>query len=107
MIQLQVWRNPSGRQELALAGESSIAEWRAKGMNDRWREYTRLAWEISPVFAVFLPVRLKNSDIIIKEVCGLVRSKPVPVMHIPEALQYLVTTETLLNDVPEVRYVLN
>lgn len=73
-------------------------------MNDRWREYTRLAWEISPVLAIFLPVRLKNSEIIIKEVCGLVRLKPVPVMHIPEALQYLVTTDTLLNDVPEVNY---
>lgn len=75
-------------------------------MNDRWREYTRLAWEISPVLAIFLPVRLKNSEIIIKEVCGLVRLKPVPVMHVPEALQYLVTTDTLLNDVPEVRYFL-
>ncbi|KZC07783.1 Phosphatidylinositol 4-kinase alpha [Dufourea novaeangliae] len=103
---LLVWRNPGGRQELALPGESSIAEWRAKGMNDRWREYTRLAWEISPVLAVFLPVRLKNSEIIIKEVCGLVRSKPVPVMHVPEALQYLVTTDTLLNDVPELVYML-
>jgi len=33
-----------------------------------------------------------------------VRLKPVPVMHVPEALQYLVTTDTLLNDVPEVRF---
>ncbi|XP_076762003.1 phosphatidylinositol 4-kinase III alpha isoform X5 [Xylocopa sonorina] len=103
---LLVWRNPSGRQELALPGESSIAEWRAKGMNDRWREYTRLAWEISPILAIFLPVRLKNSEVIIKEICGLVRQKPVPVMHVPEALQYLVTTDTLLNDVPELVYML-
>lgn len=73
-------------------------------MNDRWREYTRLAWEISPVLAIFLPVRLKNHEVIIKEICGLVRLKPVPVMHVSEALQYLVTTDTLLNDVPEVRY---
>lgn len=71
-------------------------------MNDRWREYTRLAWEISPILAIFLPVRLKNHEVIIKEICGLVRLKPVPVMHVSEALQYLVTTDTLLNDVPEV-----
>lgn len=71
-------------------------------MNEKWREYTRLAWEISPSLAVFMPVRLKNSEIIIKEICGLVRQKPVAVMHISEALQYLVTTDTLLNDVPEV-----
>lgn len=73
-------------------------------MNDRWREYTRLAWEISPILAIFLPVRLKNHEVIIKEICGLVRLKPIPVMHVSEALQYLVTTDTLLNDVPEVRY---
>ncbi|XP_012059018.1 PREDICTED: phosphatidylinositol 4-kinase alpha [Atta cephalotes] len=103
---LLVWRNPSGRAELALQGEVSIADWRAKGMNDRWREYTRLAWEISPVLAIFLPVRLKNHEVIIKEICGLVRLKPVPVMHLSEALQYLVTTDTLLNDVPELVYML-
>lgn len=101
---VKVWRNPSGRPELALQGEGSIADWRAKGMNDRWREYTRLAWEISPILATFLPVRLKNHEVIIKEICGLVRLKPVLVMHVSEALQYLVTTDTLLNDVPEVRF---
>lgn len=71
-------------------------------MNERWRDYTRLAWEISPVLAVYLPVRLKKTDSIVKEVCRLVRLKPIPVMHVPEAMQYLVTTESLLNDAPEV-----
>ena len=74
-------------------------------MNESWRDHTRLAWDISPVLAVFLPVRLKNSDTIVKEVCRLVRLRPVTVMHIPEALQYLVTTELLLNDAPEVCYI--
>ncbi|CAD6207905.1 GSCOCG00003162001-RA-CDS [Cotesia congregata] len=103
---LVVWHNPGGRAELSIPGEASIAEWRAKSMNERWRDCTRLAWDISPVLAVFLPVRLKNSDTIIKEVCRLVRLKPVPVMHVPEALQYLVTTDTLLNDAPELVYML-
>lgn len=71
-------------------------------MNERWRDYTRLAWDISPTLAVFLPVRLKNSETIVKEVCRLVRLRPVSVMHVPEALQYLVTTDLLLNDAPEV-----
>lgn len=98
----QVWYNPGGRINLAMPGESSIAEWRAKTLNDRWRDYTRLAWEISPVLAVYLPVRLRKSDNIVKEVCHLVRLKPTSVIHVPEALQYLVTTDTLLNDSPEV-----
>lgn len=85
-----------------MQGEQSIAEWRLKTMNERWRDYTRLAWDISPVLAVFLPVRLKNSETIVKEVCRLVRLRPVAVMHVPEALQYLVTTDLLLNDAPEV-----
>ncbi|XP_015600220.1 phosphatidylinositol 4-kinase alpha isoform X2 [Cephus cinctus] len=104
---LLVWRNPGGRQDLTLQGEASIAEWRSKAMNERWRDYTRLAWEISPVLAVYLPVRLKNSDIIVREVCRLVRLNPIPVMNVPEALQYLVTTDTLLNDAPELVYMLS
>ncbi|XP_034943088.1 phosphatidylinositol 4-kinase alpha [Chelonus insularis] len=103
---LLVWHNPGGRSDLNMPTEASIAEWRAKAMNERWRDCTRLAWDISPVLAVFLPVRLKNSDTIIKEVCRLVRLKPVPVMHVPEALQYLVTTDSLLNDAPELVYML-
>ena len=104
---MQVWANPGSRQELLLPGEQSIAEWRSKSMNDRWRDYTRLAWEISPALSVFLPVRLKNSDIIIKEICGLVQIQPVYVMHISEALQYLVTTETLLNDASKVNNIVS
>ncbi|XP_033211468.1 phosphatidylinositol 4-kinase alpha isoform X3 [Belonocnema kinseyi] len=103
---LLVWRNPGDRPDLAVQGEQSIAEWRLKAMNERWRDYTRLAWDISPVLAVFLPVRLKNSDTIVKEVCRLVRLRPVSVMHVPEALQYLVTTDLLLNDAPELVYML-
>ncbi|XP_015519648.1 phosphatidylinositol 4-kinase alpha isoform X1 [Neodiprion lecontei] len=104
---LLVWRNPGGRQDLAMAGENHIAEWRAKATNEKtWRDYTRLAWEISPVLAVFLPVRLKNSDSIVSEVSRQVRLNPILVAHIPEALQYLVTTDMLLNDAPELVYML-
>lgn len=104
---LLVWRNPGDRPDLAVQGEQSIAEWRLKTINDRWRDYTRLAWDISPVLAVFLPVRLKNSETIVKEVCRLVRLRPVSVMHVPEALQYLVTTDLLLHDAPELVYMLS
>lgn len=38
----------------------------------------------------------------VKEVCRLVRLNPTAVAHIPHALQYLVTTETILNDAQEV-----
>lgn len=48
--------------------------------------------------------RLKNSDCIIKEVSRLVRLTPTAVSHVPQALQYLVTTDTILNDAAEVIY---
>lgn len=49
-------------------------------------------------------VSLKNSDVIVEEVSRLVRLNPTVVMHVPQALQYLVTTDTILNDAPEVRF---
>jgi len=47
-------------------------------------------------------LRLKNSESIIKEVTTQIRSNPAAVSDLPQALSYLVTTETLLIDAPEV-----
>lgn len=55
---LIIWHNPSSRPELAIPGEDLIAARRAKAVADRvWRDNARLAWDISPNLAVFLPVR--------------------------------------------------
>lgn len=45
--------------------------------------------------------RLKN-EAIVKEIRRKVQSQPTAVCHIPQALKYLVTTETLLSDAHEV-----
>jgi hypothetical protein len=50
----------------------------------------------------FYRLRLKNCDSIIKEVSTQVRSDPILVSHVPQALPYLVTTDTLLSDAHEV-----
>jgi len=47
-------------------------------------------------------LRLKNSESIIKEVSTQIRLNPAAVSNLPQALSYLVTTETLLSDAPEV-----
>lgn len=49
-----------------------------------------------------LCLRLKNSESIIKEVTTQIRMNPAAVSDLPQALSYLVTTETLLIDAPEV-----
>nr|CAD7396811.1 unnamed protein product [Timema cristinae] len=104
---LVIWHNPMGRIELQVPGEDNIAAWRVKTVTERvWRDHARLAWEISPALAVFLPARLRNSDSIMKEVSRQVRLNPSVVSHIPQALPFLVTTDTLLNDASELVYML-
>ncbi|XP_050552896.1 phosphatidylinositol 4-kinase alpha isoform X9 [Spodoptera frugiperda] len=98
---LVTWHNPHGRPEQAVPGEDNITTWRSKPNTDRtWRDYAKLAWDISPTLAVFLPERLKNEGIIL-EIRRKVQAQPTAVCHVPQALKYLVTTETLLNDAHE------
>ncbi|XP_026685161.1 phosphatidylinositol 4-kinase alpha [Diaphorina citri] len=94
---LLTWHNPSGRPELSVTGEDIISAWKSKPVSDKTLiELTRLAWDISPALAVHLPQTLKNADAIVREVTRLVRLNPPSVMSLPVALQYLVTTDTIL-----------
>ena len=43
-----------------------------------------------------------HSEVIEREVRRLVRANPILVSHIPEALQYLITADSIVNDYPEV-----
>ncbi|KAK9874265.1 hypothetical protein WA026_002618 [Henosepilachna vigintioctopunctata] len=96
---LVAWHNPTGRTEWLIPGEENIASWRAKTITEKqWHDYTRLAWDISPALAVNLPTRFRMNDAIISEIIHQVQLNPVCVSHIPEALQYLATTENILND---------
>ncbi|KAF5285205.1 hypothetical protein FQR65_LT13320 [Abscondita terminalis] len=104
---LVVWHNPSSRPEMQIPGEGNIAAWRAKTITEKqWQDYTRLAWDISPVLAVYLPGRLKNMDAIKNEVKHQVMLKPIAVSQVPEALQYLASTDTILNDNPKLVQIL-
>ncbi|EEB20254.1 Phosphatidylinositol 4-kinase alpha, putative [Pediculus humanus corporis] len=105
---LLTWHNPSSRPDLIVANEENIAAWRNKTMTEKvWRDTARLAWDISPTLAVFLPHRFKNEENIIKEVSRQVRLNPILVAHIPEALRYLLTTDTILNEAQELVYALS
>ncbi|XP_041971459.1 phosphatidylinositol 4-kinase alpha isoform X3 [Aricia agestis] len=98
---LVTWHNPHGRPEMVIPGEDNITTWRSKPNTDKiWRDYTKLAWDISPTLAVFLPERLKNDEIV-AEIKRRVQQNPTAVCHVPQALKYLVTTENLLNDAQE------
>ncbi|XP_058838895.1 phosphatidylinositol 4-kinase alpha isoform X1 [Topomyia yanbarensis] len=102
-----IWANPLATPEMQVIGEESVAEWRARPIKlNVWRDYTRLAWSYNAALAIFLPQRIRNAETIEDEVTRLVCSDPLAVSHIPEALKYLVTTRTLLNETPELVYML-
>ena len=55
---LMTWHNPTASPEMAIPGEETIAKWRNQPFTERtWKETARLAWDISPTLAVFLPCR--------------------------------------------------
>jgi len=93
---------------LQLAGEDTVNSWRANAVTERsWRDNVRLAWDISPVLAVRMASRLRTAAAgVDKEIQRLVQLTPGVVAHIPEALDYLVTTESIENETPELTHTL-
>lgn len=105
---LITWYNPMSLPDHSVPGEEAVTEWRARPMKPNvWRDFTRMAWAYNPSLAIFLPQRIRNAEFIEDEVMRLVCSDPIAVSHIPEALKYLVTTKTLLDESPEVSFRLN
>ncbi|XP_073835112.1 phosphatidylinositol 4-kinase III alpha isoform X2 [Musca autumnalis] len=104
---LITWYNPNSLPDLAIPGEEQITEWRNRPYKPNvWRDFARLAWSYNPALAVFLPSRIKNAESIEEEVTRLVCSDPIAVCDIPEALKYLATTKNLLQESPDLMYIL-
>lgn len=102
---LITWYNPNSSPDQFIPGEEAVTEWRARPIKlNLWREYTRLAWAYNPTLAIFLPQRIRNAESIEDEVTRLVCGDPIAVAHIPDALKYLVTTKTLLDESSEVKF---
>lgn len=106
---LLAWHNPMSCPELHLPGEDTISAWRVQTISQTTerstRELVKLAWDLSPSLAVYLPHRFKSSEVIINELSKLVKSQPSTVSHIPEALQYLATPADLVKDSPELLHI--
>ncbi|KAK3587139.1 hypothetical protein CHS0354_006780 [Potamilus streckersoni] len=101
------WHNPLALEELRIPDEDKLTTWRSNTITEKqWKEYARLAWDISPTLAVFFPSRYRSVDALVKEVTRLVRNNPGAVSHIPEALSFLVTTSSIEADAPELAHVL-
>ena len=101
------WLNPLSLPELQLPGEDVVNSWRAQQITERvWRDNVRLAWDISPVLAVRMAARLRSAAGVEREIQRLVQLTPSCVSHIPEALDYLITPDSILNESPELTHAL-
>jgi len=55
---LVTWYNPLSQSDLLIPGEDDILTWRTHSVSEKqYRELARLAWDISPELAVYLPDR--------------------------------------------------
>ena len=104
---LSTWLNPLSLPELQLPGEDVVGAWRAQQLNERvWRDNVRLAWDISPVLAVRMAGRLRSAAGVEREIQRLVQLTPGCVAHVPEALDYLVTADSIINESAELTHAL-
>ncbi|KAL3201634.1 hypothetical protein MRX96_042884 [Rhipicephalus microplus] len=102
---LITWYNPLSLPDRAVPGEEIISAWRSQHITERgWVDMVQCAWNLSPLLAVYLPSRFRSSDALRGEVTRLVQANPDLVCHIPEALQYMITPDFVLEDNPDLSY---
>ncbi|CAF1456162.1 unnamed protein product, partial [Adineta steineri] len=94
---LETFHNPLGRPELQFDQDtqSTYTNWKLYDLNGisnkAWQEYGRLAWFISPDLAISLYYTIPKESLRL-EIQRLVRSYPLQVRHIPEALSIFTLT---------------
>ncbi|XP_075212959.1 phosphatidylinositol 4-kinase alpha-like [Lycorma delicatula] len=104
---LFTWYNPCGQTDKLIKEGIKINEWKSEmfSVEKSIRDVVKTAWMISPVLAVFLPLRLKQ-DVIISEISRLILLDPAAVSHIPYAVQFLASIENVEKDSPALVHLL-
>jgi len=81
-----------------------VKSWHAESLAEYdLEEMVRLAWDTSPVLAVQMASRLRN-QVINKEIQRQVQLTPDAVAHIPEAIDFFVTQDSITKEIPELSY---
>ncbi|KAH7932980.1 hypothetical protein HPB49_006149 [Dermacentor silvarum] len=102
---LITWYNPLSLPDRVVPGEEIISAWRSQHITERgWVDMAQCAWNLSPMLAVYLPSRFRSSEALRNEVTRLVQANPDLVCHMPEALQYMITPDFVLEDNPDLSY---
>lgn len=83
IYRLTVWGNPSNEPKRGMDHLSSVE----RGISEAtWVKVVQTAWEVNPAVAVQMAERFKPAQ---GEVTRLIKAHPERVLHVPEALQYL------------------
>ncbi|KAF8077714.1 hypothetical protein FPV67DRAFT_1462774 [Lyophyllum atratum] len=86
MTRLAVWANPTNDPK---RGGDQIGTVASTMLEASWPSVLRTVWQIDPAIVVHLPERFK-SPTVRNEVTKAVRSSPLEVLDVPEALLYFV-----------------
>nr|XP_039270122.1 phosphatidylinositol 4-kinase alpha-like [Styela clava] len=128
---LITWYNPTANPDSMIEWESTVSAWRTQGasmlrrqsaarrlegpmtslnnveISDRQlKDLVQHAWHVSPILAVYLPDRLRNSEVIVRAVTNLVRKNPATIECCPEGMKYLVSNQSLESDSQELVHAL-
>ncbi|XP_059170408.1 phosphatidylinositol 4-kinase alpha-like [Physella acuta] len=87
--------------------ETSVLRWWQENLIEKkWKDMTRVCWELSPILAVYLPFRFRSWETLRKETRDLVCAHPEMVSHVPEALTFLVTADNIEDNVQELTHMM-
>ncbi|XP_077969116.1 phosphatidylinositol 4-kinase alpha-like isoform X2 [Styela clava] len=104
---LITWYNPTANPDSMIEWESTVSAWRTQEISDRQlKDLVQHAWHVSPILAVYLPDRLRNSEVIVRAVTNLVRKNPATIECCPEGMKYLVSNQSLESDSQELVHAL-
>lgn len=90
---LAVWYRPAmdaARSVVGLEAVQKSTKPSPAPSDATWREYIKLAWKVNPALVVFIAFRFESSSFVYKEVTKYVTKSPAAVMHLPEAIHFLV-----------------
>ncbi|RDB21005.1 Phosphatidylinositol 4-kinase stt4 [Hypsizygus marmoreus] len=102
IFRLAVWANPTNDPK---RGTDQLGTAAATFLEASWSDLLRTVWLINPAIAIFLPERFK-SPIVRNEVTKLVRSSPLDVLDIPEAVLFLIGEKVDPNMLRDLKHLL-
>ncbi|KAI0046132.1 atypical/PIKK/PI4K protein kinase [Auriscalpium vulgare] len=100
MYRLSVWANPINDLK---RGPDYVPTVERTLLDSTWMSAIRTVWEIDPAIAVHFTERFKH-PIVASEVGRSVRSNPKDVLHVPEALRFLLGSKLDLHVRRDLKY---